>query len=83
MDEKGITSIMFLPVCKKCLNIIWQEVDCEQRPAIYSGKPRLRLVADYDIRPERCPHCNSWITSIEMPTKLPFDGTKYFSLQKE
>lgn len=76
MLDKGITSIVFLPVCSKCLNIIWQTVDFEVRTGIACGRPRL-ISEDYDLTPNKCPHCGRFINSITIPTKLPFNGSEY------
>jgi hypothetical protein len=76
MSDNGITSIVFLPVCSKCLNIIWQTVDCEARTGIACGSPRI-IGEKYDLTPEQCPHCRRFIDSITIPTKLPFNGSEY------
>ena len=76
MSDNGITSIVFLPVCKGCFNIIWQTVDCEERTGIMCGIPRT-IGAEYDITPNRCPHCGRYINSVVILTKLPFNSSKY------
>lgn len=76
MSDNGITSIVFLPVCSKCLDIIWQEVDAPQSVGVIDGSPRL-MGAKYDITPNECPHCGRFIDSIVIPTKLPFNGLEY------
>ena len=76
MPDNGITSIVFLPVCSKCLNIIWQTVDCKKRTGIVRGI--LRTMGDeYDITPNKCPHCGRFINSIVIPTTTPFNSSKY------
>ena len=72
MDKK-ITSIMFLPVCTKCLKIIWQEVDMPKRVDIIGDSPKL-MGAIYDISPDKCPHCGALFNYITIPTKLPFNA---------
>lgn len=76
MLDNGITSIVFLPVCSKCLNIIWQTVDCKARTGIECGRPRI-IGEEYDLTPDKCPHCGWFINSIVIPTKLPFNGSEY------
>ena len=76
MSDYGIASIVFLPVCSKCLNIIWQEVDYEKRIGIMGGVPRI-IGDEYDITPNKCPHCGMFINSIVIPTKLPFNSSEY------
>lgn len=76
MSDNETTSIVFLPVCKKCLNIIWQTVNCEERTGIICGIPRI-AGAEYDIEPQKCPHCGRFIDNISIPTKLPFNSSKY------
>lgn len=73
MSNNEITSIVFLPVCKKCLNVIWQTVNCEERTEIACGTPRIA----YDIKPQKCPHCGRFIDNITIPTKLPFNSSRY------
>ena len=76
MTDNGIASIIFLPVCSKCLNIIWQTIDCKKRTGIVCGIPRT-IGDEYDITPYKCPHCGRFIDSVEIPTKLPFNGSEY------
>lgn len=76
--DKEIASIMFMPVCMKCLNIIWQEVDAPQSVGVIGGSPRL-MGAKYDISPDKCPHCGALFNSIKIPTKLPFNSYDYVS----
>lgn len=76
MSDNGLTSIVFLPVCKECLNIIWQTVDCKKRTEIACGIPRT-IGDEYDITPNKCPHCGRFVNSIVIPTKLPFNGSEY------
>ena len=70
MSDNGLTSIVFLPICKECLNIIWQTVDYEKHNI--TGE-------EYDITPNKCPHCGRFIDSIVIPTKLPFNSSEYMS----
>ena len=76
MADNGITSIVFLPVCSKCLNIIWQTVDCENRMGIVREKP-ITFVDKHDIEPQKCPHCGRNIDSVTIPTKFPFNSFEY------
>lgn len=76
MSDNGITSIVFLPVCSKCLDLIWQTVDCEKRIGIVCGIPRT-IGDEYGITPNKCPHCGRYINSVVIPTKLPFNGSEY------
>ena len=76
MSDNGITSIVYLPVCSKCLNIIWRTVDCKKRIGIVFDIPRI-MDDEYDITPNKCPHCGRFIDSIAIPTKLPFNGSEY------
>lgn len=69
--NKEIASIMFMPVCTKCLKIIWQEVDAPQSVGVIGGSPKC------DISPDKCPHCGTWFNSIKIPTKLPFNAHDY------
>ena len=64
-----VASIMFMPVCTKCLKIIWQEVDASQSIDF--------IGATYDISPNKCPHCGALFNSIEIPAKLPFNLYDY------
>jgi uncharacterized protein with PIN domain len=75
MNENEFSSIVFLPVCKKCLKIIWEEVDCTESIRVINNTQMLS--AFYDIKPDKCPHCNAIIDRIEMPTSLPFSSEKY------
>ena len=74
--DKEITSILFMPVCTKCLKIIWQEIDGRQSVDIICGSPRL-MSATYDISPDKCPHCGALFSNITIPTKLPFTAYDY------
>jgi len=74
--DKEIASIMFMPVCTKCLNIIQQEVDAPQSVGVIGGSPRL-MGAKYDISPDKCPYCGTWFNNIAIPTKLPFNAYDY------
>ena len=76
MSDNGIASIVFLPVCTKCLNIIWQTVNCEDYMDTVRGTP-ITFVDKHSIRPETCPHCGRFIDSVVIPTKLPFNGSEY------
>jgi len=57
-----MNTILFMPVCTKCLKIIWQTVDCDDK---------------HNIVPDKCPYCGTWFDRIAMPTKLPFDARDY------
>ena len=72
MNNNEITQIIFLPVCKKCMNIIKTTVNCEQRTGIVCGRPQI-IGSQYDIEPSQCPNCKALIDAIEIPTKLPFN----------
>ena len=74
--DKEIASIMFMPVCTKCLKIIWQEIDGQQSVGDIYGSPRL-MGAKYNISPDKCPHCGAWFNNITIPTKLPFNLYDY------
>jgi len=74
--DKEIASIMFMPVCTKCLKIILQEIDVQQRDCNVFDSPRL-MGATYDISPDKCPHCGAWFNNITIPTKLPFNAYDY------
>lgn len=76
MKKNNHSSIVFLPVCRNCMNIIWNKVDCQQSVENACDNPKI-LGAHYDIYPARCPHCKAWIDAIVMPTKLPFDSTEH------
>ena len=80
MPDNGITSIMFMPVCQNCLNIIWQIVDCEDHMGTVCGTP-MTFVDKCIIRPEKCPHCGRFIDSIVIPAKLPFNSLEYMKGQ--
>ena len=56
MSDNGVTSIVFLPVCSNCLNIIWQTVNYEERIGIARG---ISCTIGDDITPNKCPHCGS------------------------
>ena len=68
--DKEIASILFMPVCTKCLKIIWQEIDGRQSVGAICGSPRY-------ISPDKCPHCGTWFNNITIPTKLPFNAYDY------
>ena len=70
--DKEMASIIFMPVCTKCLKIIWQEIDGLQSVDVIRDSPRI-LGATYYISPYNCPHCGALFNSIIMPTKLPFN----------
>ena len=76
--DKEIASILFMPVCTKCLKIIFQTVDGQERYGSVCGRPQL-IGAAYDITPEKCPHCGSFFNNITMPTKLPFNVTEHIT----
>ena len=78
--DKEIASILFMPVCTKCLKIIWQEIDGRQSVGIICGSPRL-MGATYDISPDKCPHCGAWFNNITIPTKLPFNAYDYVGVK--
>ena len=67
--NKEIASILFMPVCTKCLKIIWETIDVQQRVGAIS--------AAYDISPDKCPYCGTWFNNIAIPTKLPFNAYDY------
>ena len=67
MSDNGITSIVFLPVCSNCLNIIWQTVDYEDCMGTVYGTP-MAFVDKHNIRPGKCPHCGRFIESVVIPT---------------
>ena len=74
MSDNGITSIVFLPVCSNCLNIIWQTVNYEERIGIVRG---ISCTIGDGITPNKCPHCGRFIKSVVIPTKLPFNFSEY------
>ena len=71
--DKEIASILFMPVCTKCLKIIWQEINGGQSVDVICDSPRLRMPT-YDISPDKCPYCGAWFNNITIPTKLPFNA---------
>ena len=76
--DKEIASILFMPVCTKCLKIIWQRIEGSQRIGLVCGFPRL-VGPTYDISPSQCPHCGAWFDNITIPTKLPFEATEHIT----
>ena len=74
--NKETASIMFMPVCTKCLKIIWRKIDARQSVDTVCGSPRL-INATYDISPDECPHCGALFNNITIPTKLPFNSCDY------
>lgn len=76
--DKEIASILFMPVCTKCLKIIWQTIEGREKYEIIGGSQRYMGVT-YDISPSKCPYCGAWFNNIAMPTKLPFDATEHIT----
>ena len=74
--DKEIASIMFMPVCTKCLKSIWQEINGQQSAGVICGSPKL-MDATCDISPDKCPHCGAWFNNITIPTKLSFNSYDY------
>ena len=72
MDNK-IASILFMPVCTKCLKIIWQTVDAKEE-RVDNGRPFIG--SNCEIYPNKCPHCGTWFDHIVIPTKLPFNAVE-------
>ena len=80
--DKEIASIMFMPVCTECWNIIFQEIDVQQSSGIVRDSPRL-IYPKYAISPDKCPHCGALFNNITIPTKLPFDSYDYYNRMLE
>ncbi len=74
--DKEIASIMFMPVCTKCLKIIRKRIDAWQSVDMVCGSPKI-VNAAYDISPDECPYCGALFNNITMPTKLPFNPCDY------
>ena len=70
--DNNIASIVFRPICSKCKHLIYEEIDYIEYP-IQINNYKKCLSNDYEIIPNKCPHCNTPFESIEIPTKLPFD----------
>lgn len=68
--------ISYLPVCTNCKNIIFDVIDIEYPNEYYyeDGSGRHRLIQEFEIKPHKCKHCGRVFTSIQIPTKLPFDN---------
>lgn len=62
-----MAEILFRPVCSKCRTELHSIID-------YQGI-NFRGFIDGVVEPGRCPYCDAWFTSIEMPARLPFDNT--------
>ena len=64
-------SIVFRPICSHCgRSIVNTEIDYVQEDYILSTAKQIHF-SGY-IKPERCPFCKAFFTSIEMPTSLPY-----------
>ena len=75
MDEE-FAPITFMPVCTKCLNIIFQTVDAKIITEVESDLPMI-IGASYEIIPNKCPYCGIRFDAIKIPTKLPYKATEY------
>jgi hypothetical protein len=64
-----MATIDFLPVCSNCHQVLWGEtIGVEERDIVldkYVNRSR-------EVYPHRCPYCKELITSVAMPSTLPY-----------
>lgn len=70
-----MASIDFLPVCSNCHQVLWGEeigvTKREELEGMQKDSFNLKMLRQ-EVYPYRCPYCRETITSIAMPTDLPF-----------
>lgn len=65
-------SILFRPICSRCgRRIVNTEINYIQDTQI-EAKEMCFHVPSMHVEPSRCPHCNAYFTTIEMPCNVPF-----------
>lgn len=79
MQDECVAQILFKPVCSKCGKVIEQRIDF-----ITNVYPidEIKFISDrtmitgknYEIVPDKCPHCGAHFDMIALCGKLPFDG---------
>ena len=68
-SEENVGSILFVPVCSKCLNIIEDEVGLQEDIDIISN--RFAMKKDI-VEPYCCSKCGAIFESIDVPIDFPF-----------
>lgn len=79
-----MADIEFLPVCSNCGQIIYEIIDIEySNNEIDDCRPNKNkyLFKESYITPFMCPYCNRQFTGIIIPSKLPFDNRKLFTME--
>jgi hypothetical protein len=67
-----MATIDFLPVCSHCHQVLWGETIDVIRDKELVDKSKIMAMMNTNIYPARCPYCKEPITSIAMPTELPY-----------
>ena len=82
--------ILFLPVCSKCRQIIYDTIDYKTEVAglirVNIHNPdikEIRAMPAKLIFPHQCKNCGAVFENITMPTKLPFYGEDYKEINYE
>ena len=79
MDTANTATISYLPVCTNCNTIIWDKIDYKEPDLeIEQNSRHLNYSALHsgEVQPRKCVNCGAIFTSIEIPTKLPFDNRR-------
>lgn len=69
---QDFATIIFRPICSRCgRRIVNTEINYIQDAQIETKDMHFR-VPSMHVEPSRCPHCNAYFTTIEMPCNVPF-----------
>lgn len=74
--EIHTAAIKFMPICSKCQQIIWDEIDFKEDPDQVEGEASFKIFMTCSIFPKTCPNCGRIFESIVIPKKLPFNNQK-------
>lgn len=67
-----MATIDFLPVCSHCHQVLWGETIDVIHDKELIDKSKIMAMLNTNIYPARCPYCKELITSVAMPTDLPY-----------
>ena len=68
--ECSLAKILFRPTCSNCGKQLYETISYDKQSTLFGAA----LFERGSIEPERCPYCNEWFESIEIPG-LPFDNS--------